>query len=184
MASNDDKRRPHMPRGGDDKPSRPRGAGRSNSSSSRRPDRASKRGQVESPRPKRTGPFASGVTMSMRALILVIVAAIALLVAVPVVLQWADQQRSRQALLGELEEAKATRIALEQDLKNWDNEEYVAAQARTRLGYVQRGETQFSVADAPVPEETEEDVAASKGPPRPWTIVLQEELKEADQVEP
>ncbi len=178
MADRDPVRRPRPPRAPSGKPARP---GRPTASQKEnRPVRSTKRGLVDSPVTKRPGFFAGGVSFSLRALIVVIVASVALLVSVPVSLQWVDQAREYKAVEGELDEAIARRAELEKELENWESDEYVAAQARARLGFVQKGETQFSVTDAPENKKTREEERAEQGPPRPWTMVLQERLIEAD----
>lgn len=178
MSDTDPIRRPKAPRGpgGNSRPARRPEDVRA----SARPKRVSRQNQVESSQPKKKGFALTSLTFSLRAVIASAVVVVAALVTVPVALQWADQAREHQAAIGELEEAKATRAELEKDLANWDNKEYIASQARSRLGLVEKGETQFSVADAPQRQAEKEAEDKRRGPERPWTMVVQEELQEAD----
>lgn len=109
----------------------------------------------------------------------------AAVVAVPVCLQWAEQQRQYQATAVELESAKAAREHLEDELANWEDRDFIAAQARSRLGYLEKGETQFSVSDAPQTRTGTQAVrTVIEPPPKPWALLLQDSLLESDNPAP
>lgn len=111
-----------------------------------------------------------GVEISVRVLfILIMIALLASLVA-PSVIQWIRQGQERDQVLQELEAARQRQSDLEQKLELWNNPDYIAAQARERLGFVKPGETQYSVLDPGPDYQDVAQVAAagSKGPERPW----------------
>mgnify|MGYP002735313133 CR=1 FL=1 len=118
-------------------------------------------------------------SISVRLAVLLVLGCIVLLVLIPTALQYADQARKHRAAIIEVEAAKDRVAQLEAELENWENPEFIASQARSRLGYVHKGETQYSVVDAEVeaPEEIEEIV----GPSKPWTINLRDSLMDVDQ---
>lgn len=111
-----------------------------------------------------------GVDFSVRLLFVFILLGLLIALVAPSVFQWLRQEQDRQEILAELEAAKAKQSQIERELKLWENPEYIASQARERLGFVKPGETQYSVID---PGPGYQDVAqvaaaASKGPQRPW----------------
>ncbi len=116
----------------------------------------------------------------MRLATTLLLGGLALLVLIPTALQYADQNRQYRAAVTEVEVARERTIELQEELANWDNPEYVASQARSRLGYVRKGETQFSVVDATV-EEAAPEATVTSGPPKPWTMRLHGSLLDVDQ---
>lgn len=85
--------------------------------------------------------------------------------------------------MAELETAKEEQNKLQEELDNWSNKDYIASQARSRLGYVEKGETQFSVVDPGDEAKSESQVATTSpdGPTKPWTMNLEETLSQLDQ---
>ncbi|OKL50274.1 hypothetical protein BM477_02480 [Boudabousia marimammalium] len=82
----------------------------------------------------------------------------------------------------------ATEQERQQQLKDliaqWDDDEYVAAQARARLGYARPGETQYLVIDpaAKAKQLAKAEGQALEGPPRPWFRVMSDSLAAAGEV--
>ncbi len=124
-----------------------------------------------------------GVSVSLR---LVAVAAILGMVALnlaPIGMQWYQQEQEYRAVRAELADAKEYNQRLQDEIAAWDNDNYVANQAKTRLGYVWPGETQFNVQGLPEDAQsgTQELGPAKVGSPRPWTVTLLESMVQADQ---
>lgn len=106
--------------------------------------------------------------------------AVMVVIVVPVLLEWSEQKREYRAVEAELTETLAEVELLEAELENWSDDSYISAQARARLGYVEPGETQFSVADPPEGTAlTPADAATPTGPPKPWVVLLHSALQEA-----
>lgn len=82
---------------------------------------------------------------SGRTLAIVLSAALALILVAPTFFSYLEQQRSLRQAQEELELVQAHNIELDKQLKLWDNEDYVKAQARGRLGYVVPGETLYVI---------------------------------------
>ncbi len=156
---------------------------RGRSSPKTRPARTQKPvGITKAQPPKSGGVTVGGLNISLRALVSLIIFSVIALVLVPTLLQWADQQRDFRAAVAETEAAHLQVERLQAELDNWNNPEYVAGQARSRLGYVDPGETQYSVTDAPESElAVPAQPKAAEWPPKPWNVALQEAILELDQ---
>ncbi len=122
-----------------------------------------------------------GLSISVRLLVVALMAAVIAIVLIPMLLQWGDQQREYRAAVQDSEAALRQEERLQAELENWDNPEYISSQARSRLGYADPGETQYIVTDAPDDEDAVL-VATEKEdwPPKPWNLRLQEQLLEID----
>lgn len=111
-----------------------------------------------------------GVEISVRILFTLIMVGLLASLVLPTVIQWVRQEHIRNETIAQLEEARARQSDVQRQLDLWADPEYIASQARERLGYVKPGETQYSVVD-PGPEyQDTAQVAASapRGPARPW----------------
>lgn len=111
-----------------------------------------------------------GVEVSVRLLFFLVMIALLVSLVAPSVIQWIRQEQERDQIIQELQAARERQSGLTQKLELWNNPDYIAAQARERLGFVKPGETQYSVLD---PGPDYQDVAqmaaaGSKGPERPW----------------
>ena len=82
---------------------------------------------------------------SGRTLAIVLSAALALILVAPTFFNYLEQQRSLHQAQEELEAVQAHNAELDKQLKLWNNEDYVKAQARGRLGYVVPGETLYVI---------------------------------------
>ena len=98
---------------------------------------------------------------------------------VPVAMQWYQQNQEHRAVLAELEATKQRNQELKESLRLWKNEDYIASQAKARLGYVWPGEVQYNVAGLPETAQSGETVE-ERGAPRPWTAVLLQSMVDAD----
>src|SRR5699024_9323443 len=88
--------------------------------------------------------------VSVRALVLGIVLLVAFTVLFPTVRAYLGQRAELESLAAQVEEAEQTEEELAAELARWDDEAYVAAQARERLSYVLPGETPYRVIDPEV----------------------------------
>ena len=89
----------------------------------------------------------SGVR-TRRAVVLVGLAIVCVLVLAPQLRLYVDQQRDIAGLRQEIGEQESDLERMEGELALWQDEAYVAAQARERLHLVYPGETAFVVPDA------------------------------------
>lgn len=121
----------------------------------------------------------------MRALGILIGAALLGVLLVPSLIQWWQQEQDYAHLLQRVQAAEERNAQMREELSLWEDPEYIASQARERLGYVKPGETHFTVVD-PGEEHLEESqvlTARDEGPARPWIQVLTITLSAADAVE-
>ena len=114
-----------------------------------------------------------GIEISMRILGLLLV---------PSFMQLWSQERELAAIKAKVQQTQADNDAKRQQLELWSNPQYIASQARERLGYVKPGETQYSVLDPGKDYQDQAQVAAAReaGPARPWMQVLSMTVEEAD----
>ena len=122
-----------------------------------------------------------GVAVPARVLILAVVLLGAFVVTFPSLRGYLSQQAQYDAIVKELDQARATSTALESELAQWQDDDYVRSQARERLSYVMPGETTYVVIGAEqFEEEAEHSRAKADGArTRPWYESLQESVQEA-----
>ncbi|NCT91197.1 septum formation initiator family protein, partial [Cellulomonas sp. APG4] len=99
------------------------------------------------PEPTEARPVRLARLLSARALVLAIVLLVAFSVVFPTVRAYLGQRAELEALAAEVEQAQRTEEDLAAELARWDDDAYVAAQARERLSYVLPGETPYRVID-------------------------------------
>ncbi|MDU1431113.1 MAG: septum formation initiator family protein [Actinomyces sp.] len=123
-----------------------------------------------------------GIEISMRILGLLLLGALLALLLVPSFMQLWSQERELAAIKAKVQQTQADNDAKRQQLELWSNPQYIASQARERLGYVKPGETQYSVLDPGKDYQDQAQVAAAReaGPARPWMQVLSLTVEEAD----
>lgn len=111
-----------------------------------------------------------GIEISVRLIFLLIMLGLFAALIAPSIAQWIRQEQELRAIQREVEDARSTQSANLQQLELWNNPDFIAAQARERLGYVMPGETQYSVVDPGPGHQDLAQVAAGapKGPARPW----------------
>ncbi len=122
-----------------------------------------------------------GVAVPARVLILAVVLLGAFVVTFPSLRGYLSQQAQYDAIVKELDRARATSATLEAELAQWQDDDYVRSQARERLSYVMPGETTYVVVGAEqFEDETEHARAKADGArARPWYETLQESVQEA-----
>src|SRR5690606_27471489 len=100
-----------------------------------------------------------------------------------------EQQEQLRQLNADIEAAEQRTAALELELEQWQDETFVQAQARDRLGYVMPGERTFRVVDPEtvVGPEAEAEREAPRVPRRgdaPWHLALWESVSMAGEAVP
>lgn len=111
-----------------------------------------------------------GVEISVRTIFILIMMSLLLSLILPSLYQWWKQEQEYREIVAQYEAAVAANEEARRTLELWNNPDFVASQARERLGYVRPGETQYSVVD-PGPEyrdKLEQSIAPSRGPAKPW----------------
>lgn len=122
----------------------------------------------------------------MRLLVFLVVVGVIIVTVVPTAFQWLQQEQAYRNAVAEVETQREYNKDLLEQLDDWENEDYIASQARERLGFVRQGETQFVVVDPPQSGDQEEaEVHESRlGPAKPWSWALLEALQDADDPPP
>ncbi|WP_380165842.1 septum formation initiator family protein [Jannaschia sp. R86511] len=82
-----------------------------------------------------------------RVVVLLALGVVCALVLAPPLRLYVEQQRDIAALRGEIEQRGSDVAALETEVGLWDDDAYVAAQARERLNFVMPGDTGYVVPD-------------------------------------
>lgn len=125
---------------------------------------------------------------SVRALVLFVVGLLAFVLLFPTVRAYLAQRADNDRLVQHVAEARAQNEDLTAELKRWDDDAYVAAQARERLAFVLPGETAFRVVDpetvpdpvAPTVDATGSGPAlVAAGTTTPWYATIWESVKVA-----
>jgi cell division protein FtsB len=101
--------------------------------------------------------------ISVRALVLGIVLLIAFSMLFPTLRSYLGQRAELDALATQVRAAEQQEKDLSAELARWDDQSYVAAQARSRLAFVMPGETSYRVIDPEVVVEAPL-VAGTTGP--------------------
>ena len=150
-----------------------------------RPEREAPRSRAQAAESAATRPTSvsfGGIEISMRILGLILLGALLAMLLVPSFMQLWSQERELAAIKAKVQQTQADNDAKRQQLELWSNPQYIASQARERLGYVKPGETQYSVLDPGKDYQDQAQVAAAReaGPARPWMQVLSMTVEEAD----
>ena len=155
---------------------------------------AARRGSARSPREPRTDAgdkdtsniekrrSVGGIGLSVRVLGFVAIVTMLAVNLVPIGLQWIQQEQEYRAILAEVEQTKQHKAELTASLAGWDDPDYVAAQARSRLGFVRPGETQYTILDLPQSEVTEAETPKDRGVTKPWAALLLDSMKDSDEI--
>ncbi len=123
-----------------------------------------------------------GIAVPARVLILALVLLFAFVITFPALRGYLSQQAQYDAIMKQLQEARATSTALESELARWEDDAYVRAQARERLSYVMPGETTYVVVGADQFEDKTDQAgraAAEAESASPWYSVLRESAEVA-----
>ena len=117
----------------------------------------------------------------MRALGFILLVALVGVLLVPSLYDWARQEQDYRAIQQRVAAAEDRNADMRRELDMWQDPEYVASQARSRLGYLKPGETQYSVVN-PGDESQSSELSGvrDQGPKRPWLQVIAESVTEAD----
>lgn len=126
-----------------------------------------------------------GVSVPLWATILAATALLALIVVFQPLRGYLSQRAQYDAIVDQLAQAQATSTALEDQLAQWQDDDYVRSQARQRLFYVMPGETTYVVVGADELEESGH-ADAQTGPEAalPWFKVLRRSAEVAGGVRP
>ena len=132
--------------------------------------------------PKRVAAQPSTTTALGRILTLLVVAATVFLVIFSPLRSWMQQQEEARQLAQRVAEAKATNQRLEDEIKRYEDPEYIAQEARERLGYVKPGEVTYVVVDAPGEDDKAQNGGWAKEKPedKAWFALLAEGVRVAD----
>ena len=165
------------------RPAAPRSAGRRPGASAERPAAPSAAtGGKTKPRGRASGGKRSasdrapgrvsfgGLDVSVRLLALSMVAVFILMMLVPSVYAWWQQERELADIRAQVAAAEQRNADMRKQLDLWSDPNYISTQARERLGFVRPGETQYTVVD-PGPEyqdSAQVNAAPAQGPARPW----------------
>ncbi len=120
-------------------------------------------------------------TVTLRSLGLFVVLLVAFIVLAPTLRHAVEQQEELRQLRADIDAVQERTAALELELEQWQDETFVQAQARDRLGYVMPGEQTFRVVDPEtvVGEEAEAELEESGIPgmeDAPWYLALWESV--------
>lgn len=111
---------------------------------------------------------------TVRALVMLIVVAVAFILVFPTMRSYLNQQVQLQQLRADVAAAEQQNEDLQAELDRWSDPAYVEAQARERLAFVMPGEQALRVADPEIVPEQTADTDATDGPAvasdptRPW----------------
>ena len=130
---------------------------------------------------KRTLSF-GGLTVSVRLIGIMAVTGLLAVMLSSSLVQWWRQEQDLRDIQARVVAAQERNAQMEAELERWQDPEYVAMQARARLGYVRPGETQYAVVDPGPGHEEAGKVAPAEaqGPPKPWIQIFTTTLAEAD----
>ncbi|WP_366180461.1 septum formation initiator family protein [Actinomyces timonensis] len=116
-----------------------------------------------------------GPALPVRLLALTAVIILALVVVLPTLNHYLAQRARYDAVAHQIDAARATATALEQEAAQWQDEAYVRSQARERLSYVMPGERSYVVVGADEARADADARAAAKEETRaPWYDALTE----------
>ncbi len=143
------------------------------------PERASTQAAAEqAPTPmvlRLGGP--EGPALPIRLLVLAAVLILALVVVLPTLNNYLSQRARYDAVTQQIDAARATATALEQEAAQWQDETYVRSQARERLSYVMPGEKSYVVVgadDVQAQADADAQAAAKEETRAPWYDALTE----------
>ncbi|MGO3797424.1 MAG: septum formation initiator family protein, partial [Pauljensenia sp.] len=88
-----------------------------------------------------------GLTISVRLLGIAVVGAVLAGMLVPSLFQWWRQEQDLRDITARVAAAEQQNADMQHQLDLWNDPDYIASQARSRLGYVLPGETQYAVVD-------------------------------------
>ena len=123
--------------------------------------------------------------LSLRLLSILFFVAFALILIIPVLNRYMDQQEELRSVKASVEEAKARNHELELELALWQDPEYLKSQARSRLGFVTPGQVLYTVSDpdegsaAEKRERIEQKLNHDRRAATPWFSTMWDSMKVA-----
>lgn len=123
-----------------------------------------------------------GLEISVRVLAVLILVGLVLVMVVPSLYQWWQQDQQYREISAQVTQAEQKNAQMQEQLDLWKDPTYIASQARERLGYAKPGETQYSVVDPDNDQQSggEASTTTNEGPALPWVEVLSASLAQAD----
>lgn len=125
-----------------------------------------------------------GLTASVRLVAVAVILGLVALNLVPIGMQWYQQEQEYRAVKAELDAANQRHQELQDSIAAWDNDNFVANEAKSRLGYVWPGEVQYNVVGLPDTSQSGDEQVGeitTNGQVRPWTSTILQSMIEADQ---
>lgn len=127
--------------------------------------------------------------ITVRTLILGVVLLMAFVLITPTLRAYVRQQEDMRELNAELSQAQQESEELQAQMRRWDDDEFIKAQARERFGFVMPGEKPYRVIDpdAVVEEELELESDLVTSIPvgsGPWYVDVWESVNIAGELEP
>ena len=124
---------------------------------------------------------------TVRAIVFSLVLLLAFVLVYPTLASYLATRTEVEQLRAARDAAQAENADLEAELKRWDDDAYIVAQARERLSFVMPGETAFVVVDpetVPATGVEEGPVrTAADGATRPWYATVWESVQIAGELE-
>lgn len=125
---------------------------------------------------------------TVRAMVLTLVVLVAFVLVYPTLGSYLETRSEVEVLRAKRDAAQAENADLEADLRRWDDDAYVMAQARERLSFVMPGETAFRVVDPEVVRQTTEPEDGpvperAEGSTRPWYATVWESTRIAGELD-
>ena len=119
---------------------------------------------------------------TVRAMVFSLVVLVAFVLVYPTLGSYLSARAEVEQLRAARDAALAENADLEADLKRWDDDAYIVAQARERLSFVMPGETAFRVVDPETVPDTPADVGGAvpetaDGATRPWYATVWESVE-------
>lgn len=127
--------------------------------------------------------------ITVRGLVLFVVALMAFIVLAPTLRAYVSQQEQTRTLAAQIAASEERTTVLEGEIEKWDDPAFVQARARERLGYVMPGETPYRVVDPQtvtgedVPTEDGEDGPVSVPQEGPWYLTVWDSVQVAGEVD-
>ncbi|WP_415504621.1 FtsB family cell division protein, partial [Actinomyces slackii] len=136
------------------------------------------RGTAEQEAPETAAPMAAERSIPPRVVMLVVVSLLAFALVFTSLRAYLSQRAQYDDVVDRLARAQATSTALERELSQWEDEDYVRSQVRERLGYVMPGETTYVVVGAEKYAEDPDGQTAGESSRRaPWYDRLRESAR-------
>ena len=123
-----------------------------------------------------------GLELSTRLLSVVVLVGVLGALLVPNLYAWWKQEQELRDITAKVEQTKQQNAQMREQLDLWSDPEFIASQARERLGYVKPGEVQYAVVDPGEEylDKAQINAASPEGPARPWIQVVGKLIQEAD----